>query len=423
MRDIKGYKDIDFNIESLTLIADLIYFDGPFLSHYASSQGDNYLFYWIDEDEQCNRWMIIKVNLQVIQDYISHKTTLYALIKDRVEKSVYIVDLDDELNVCNLCLANLNDLPDDYFPDEDSFYEFEPIDACDLNVLSKKYNQGIFELKITGAGVDYGTMPLEKLSTVISGFEGIRKTLADNFIKQKKLSIRNERNRLNNQPKTETILRQLESLQAEENTLALDTSYNTVYRAAGSFRIIFMPKNMQLQLWTEQSIANEFAEEMVGFIGAGENIELLKEYSHKYNSIIVRKLEDFVTGIKNNRLDVGITWYDDRLKQNIKYQIPLHKTSSIIDNLSKYDYNDVRTITMTGHFFMINIRSGKYSFEDDFDKSTGKFSDQVVDGAYSIIFNKSYKVTIERHTSQPVGQKEKIVDILISYLEVEDRVN
>lgn len=420
MRDIRGYKDIDFDIESLTLIADLIYFDGPLLSHYASSQGDNYLFYWIDADEQCNRWMIIKVSLQVIQDFISRKVSLYSLIKDRVEKSAYIVDLDDDLEICNHWLANLNDLPDDYFPDENTFYEFEPVDACDLNVLSKKYNQGIFELKITGAGVDYGTMPLEKLSTVISGFEGIRKTLAENFIKQKKASIRDARNRLNSQPKTEEILMQLESLQAEERTLALDTSYNTIYRAAGSFRIIFMPKNMQLQLWTEQSIANEFAEEIVGFIGAGEDIGLLKEYSHKYNSTIVRKLENFVTGIKNNRLDVGITWYDDRFQQNINYQIPLRKTSRIISNLSMYDYDEVSTITMIGHFFMIDIRNGRYSFEDEFGKSTGKFSGQVVGGAYSIIFSKTYKVTIERHTSQSVGQQEKIVDILTSYIEDND---
>ena len=33
MREINGYKFVGFNLDSLTLIADLIYYDGPLLSH------------------------------------------------------------------------------------------------------------------------------------------------------------------------------------------------------------------------------------------------------------------------------------------------------------------------------------------------------------------------------------------------------
>jgi hypothetical protein len=39
--------------------------------------------------------------------------------------------------------------------------------------------------------------------------------------------------------------------------------------------------------------------------------------------------------------------------------------------------------------------------------------------AYNIAFNKTYQVVIERKTIEPIGGKEKIKDILISFVEAE----
>ena len=192
MREINGYKFVGFNLDSLTLIADLIYYDGPLLSHYISEQGDNYLFYWIDSDEECNRWMIIRVNLSTIQDYVNQKLPLFDVIKNRADQSVYIADLDSDINVKGLYFADINDLYEDYFPKKESFYQSSPIDASYLDVLSKKYNQGIFEIKITGEGVQYGSIPMEKLSSIISNFEGVRKT---NKSKKRAIQKRNSNKR------------------------------------------------------------------------------------------------------------------------------------------------------------------------------------------------------------------------------------
>ena len=49
MRKIKGY-DIQYDFSGFKKIADLIFFEGPFLSHYVSDKGDDYLFYWVDKD-------------------------------------------------------------------------------------------------------------------------------------------------------------------------------------------------------------------------------------------------------------------------------------------------------------------------------------------------------------------------------------
>ena len=42
MRRIEGYHT-DYDFSGFRKIADLIYFEGPLLSHYVSSRGDDYL--------------------------------------------------------------------------------------------------------------------------------------------------------------------------------------------------------------------------------------------------------------------------------------------------------------------------------------------------------------------------------------------
>ena len=44
-----------FPTKDLRKVTDLIYFDGPFLSHYVSKSGDNYLSYWVDYNFFNNR--------------------------------------------------------------------------------------------------------------------------------------------------------------------------------------------------------------------------------------------------------------------------------------------------------------------------------------------------------------------------------
>lgn len=134
MKQIKGIniKKRDFN--NFKKVADLIYFDGPLLSHYVTDKGDNYLFYWIDEDEACNRWMIIRIDYANIKSYINHKTTLLNLLTSPIDDIVYTVDVDNEGNYCNFQAHAIEDLPKDYLPEPDSYYEFEPEDINQENL-------------------------------------------------------------------------------------------------------------------------------------------------------------------------------------------------------------------------------------------------------------------------------------------------
>ena len=70
MKNVKGF-DIHFDFSNFKKIADLICFEGPLLSHYVSSKGDDYLFYWVDRDDNDNRWMVLRVSLATLQKYMA----------------------------------------------------------------------------------------------------------------------------------------------------------------------------------------------------------------------------------------------------------------------------------------------------------------------------------------------------------------
>ena len=91
MRKVEGY-DIQYDFSSFRKIADLIFFDGPLLSHFVSSKGDDYLFYWVDRDERDNRWMVVRVSLANLQKYVAKELTLRELIETPNDGYLYFVD-------------------------------------------------------------------------------------------------------------------------------------------------------------------------------------------------------------------------------------------------------------------------------------------------------------------------------------------
>ena len=134
MKTIKGICIKKRNFDKFKKVADLIYFDGPLLSHYVTNKGDNYLFYWIDQDDTNNRWMFIRTDYDNIQKYTNKKQTLRNVLSSPLDDIVYTVDIDEEGNHHNFQAHSIEDLPEDYLPTEDSYYDFEPEDVNKENL-------------------------------------------------------------------------------------------------------------------------------------------------------------------------------------------------------------------------------------------------------------------------------------------------
>ena len=126
MRRIEGY-NIEYDFSQFKKVADLIYFEGPLLSHYVSSKGDDYLFYWVDRDDSDNRWLVLRVSMANLQKYIGNVLTLRDLIENPNDGYLYSVDVNNDICYHDIKLIQPSALPEEYLPERESYYAFEPI--------------------------------------------------------------------------------------------------------------------------------------------------------------------------------------------------------------------------------------------------------------------------------------------------------
>jgi len=402
MKEIKGI-NTNYNIDKFIKVSDLIAFDGSLLSHFIDENGENYLFYWVDVDDEYNRWMFLRVNTFSIQKYLEKKITLYNLVLKQSEDFVFFVDIDDNSKFHNIKLVYKTDIDESYIPDIDSYYDFEPVDALDLASFSKKLNSGILELRITGDSIPYGSIPLSNLAPIIPKIEDIRKNMASRFVKERKKQF------LNKKSKREST-----------KILKLDTQYEFVYSLAGSFRMILKPSGKQSSLPGIKTFSDEFAEEFVNLIDAGFQVENINRYSEKYDKSLIKKYSDFIVYLNKSQLGIDVKWYNIQSNFNISKSVNEKRTIDIIKNLTKFNFDDSEELKYSGKFFAINTRSGRYSFEsiegDDF-KSSGFFDEDRKKMCFTISFNTTYDVIIHRKMTEQVGGKEKTEDLLISFIE------
>jgi len=406
MKPIVGI-DIDFDFGKLIKVSDLIYFDGPLLSHYTSERGDNYLYYWVDVDDTYNRWLIIRTDILSIQQYLDKKNPLYSIVSNPNDGFVYAVDIDSDAVYHNVKVIKINDLPENYLPSPESYYDFELNDDIDLAAISRKHSSGIFELHIDGVNVKYGSIPLNKFAPIMLMVEDIRKSMSSKYIKQKKSLIADKDTQRN-----------------IGRTLALDTQYEYIYSLAGSIRIILKPLNTQTQLSSfGETFADNFAGEMINLFKSGHKKESLIAYSELYDKNVIKKYNDFVNYLNKENLSFGLKWHNSVSNISIKENITLGDTKKILNNLSDFEFDKNEEIQLDARFYSLNVKTGSYSLEsaegDDF-KSTGFLDGERKKIADTISFNKTYKVIIDRKMSEQVGSKEKTKDTLTSLIEIKD---
>jgi hypothetical protein len=405
MKTITGF-NISFDFGKLIKITDLIYYDGPLLSHYVSEKGDNYLFYWVDSDNEYNRWIVIRCNILSIQKYLDKAATLYSIITQPNDGFVYMVDIDNQVTYHHTKLIQIKNLPEDYKPAEDSYYTFEPQDDIDLLALSQKYSSGILELHIKGKDVRYGSMPLQKFAPIIPQVENIRKALSNKYmklIKEKKKDA------------DQNVKQQI------EQELRLDTQYEFLCSMVGSIRIILKPINTQTSFST--SFSDDFAKEMINLFKSGYKKDDIKQISDSYDKNVLKKYNDFIYYLNTEELSMGIQWCNANSSTSYKHEIEYTDTKKILTNLSDIEFDKSDELKIRGRFYSLNIKTGNYCFEstegDDL-KSFGLLDETRKKIALLISFNKVYDVTIERKTTQQIAEKIKNNDTLISFIEVSE---
>jgi hypothetical protein len=143
MEQIKGVKIPRFTLNQVEKVADLIFFDGPLLSWFKNENDQDFLFYWVDSDEQHNRWLVFRTSNEHIENYIRRKETLLYTLTNPVDGFLYSVDIvthNNQLLYENTHIIIPSMLPDSYLPDLGSYYEYDPsFVRREIDVKSNNY--------------------------------------------------------------------------------------------------------------------------------------------------------------------------------------------------------------------------------------------------------------------------------------------
>lgn len=390
LQGIKGRLSID----KLRKVSDLIYFDGPFLSHYVHISGDNYLSYWVDCDDTAQRWLVFRVGMVALQDYVNKRKTLYELLKAVDEDFVYVIDVYNDGSHTDPLMIFLENIPDDYFPEIDSYFDFSIEKSSDVASMSIAQQCGLFEIHFTGADVKYGYMPFDKYTKCLLQVDELRKYCASRFIKNRKES-----------DSFKSLSKEKRAI--ELDNLRLDTNFEYVYSLAGSVRVLLRPQNLQVSF--TQTTADDFARELIRLFKAGYSIEELKKYAKEYGQEALVKFNDLLETLKKNKVNIAVSWTNEC--QNVREQqvISEKDRQCIMDNLT-HSIEHSEDLTLEGKFYSLNTRTGSFSFETlDEDKVsiTGKFDDNVIDKVQTLTFEQLYEISVEKKFFVGLSSKSK----------------
>lgn len=113
---------------------DLIYQDGPILSHFVNTLNQDYLFYWVDCDEKFNKWLVFPVTKKDLNEFFNKKLQLLNLISNVYTGFVYLIDINNDIEYENIYTCNSNKIQEDYLPSDESFFDEENYEIYSLEL-------------------------------------------------------------------------------------------------------------------------------------------------------------------------------------------------------------------------------------------------------------------------------------------------
>jgi hypothetical protein len=119
-------------------VSDLIYYEGPILSHFVDSFGTNYLYYWVDYTQEANKWLVFRTNKKDLVLFLNGKKSLNDLFNNELNSLVFTVDITPDLEYKNLALQNPLNIDPSYIPESTTYF---------TSIIPPVYQQMITDLE------------------------------------------------------------------------------------------------------------------------------------------------------------------------------------------------------------------------------------------------------------------------------------
>ncbi len=128
MLQLKGIKLL-ISQEKYKVLGDLLSYEGPFFSHLADENNEDFLMMWCDKDEKHNRWILYRTNFELLHDYFNGKTSDVNLIRNNPDGFVYFIDIDKNIIWETATLVPVSDVPADYLPEKNAHFGTDGFDS------------------------------------------------------------------------------------------------------------------------------------------------------------------------------------------------------------------------------------------------------------------------------------------------------
>lgn len=181
--------------KGLNKISDLIFYDGPILSHFKDKYGKDIIFYWVDFNNNYNRWLIFQVSEKNLYSYLLNHASLQQLF-DSVENDVfYTAEIGHDFNYENIHIIYKEDLNDKYYPEINSYFKSELPEVYNSPLLKKYEENYLIELLSETAAyikaepksdsANWGLLGLSQGSSLLNGCGEALKGLISYKVRQR----------------------------------------------------------------------------------------------------------------------------------------------------------------------------------------------------------------------------------------------
>lgn len=381
MEQINGVKIPDFKV--FQKVSDLIWFEGPLVSHFLSPNNEDYIFYWSDADknERTDKWIITPVSEYIINQYINRQITLKDMMLKTINGIAFFADVDENNNYMNVYAFSIDSIDSDYLPEDDTYNDFEIVDYYSVLNLSKKNESGILEIKLSGESIKTGEMKFNQYSDTIDKMKTIVNGLTADYVESVMTA--------NFKPNERT--------QSLRQMLQQKSSFDVLATAPGSFKIYLKPQSKQTHLISgNKEFTDEFADELLTLLksGIGNNVNDFEHFENSYKQDVLEKYLSLAKFVKSNQINIDFLWYNAHTKYKNFNRISKDDGDKIIRNIVNFKTKPAEEIEKIGRFTMLNVKTGRFEFIDNGDENINYEGHYEGDNELLIIikFDKTYKV-------------------------------
>ncbi len=407
MEEIKnGIPIIEFQKEFIK-VSDLIYFEGPLLSHFQTPSNDHFLFYWVDVDDKYNRWLVFRVGMERLQSYVNGGMSLFNLISKPEDGFVYKIDINNDLEYNNPMIVFVSDLPENYLPNKGVLYTFTPTNSeLNLSIYSRKYNSGILQAYLkNSAKTPYNEIDIKLFGTTLYALSEIRDGLSKFFVNETiKSSVKDKNGKTN----------------INRDLLKKSTEINFFASAGGSFSALFKSASKAVPMEGFISDEDNFMIFFMKFINSSNNFEELTKLVQTIDKKIISNYKWLLSTIIASKLNFFLKWENAITHVSIKEDINFGKAKQILSVIEQVEYDNGYDVKITGKFIALNTINGKYEFQDSEDEeniSSGKMDKERQEMSGLIDFKLVYDVVISRRETKQAGNKTPVTeDVLVSFV-------